>query len=102
MANKRRFLVDINSQDDLLSIKVSKRTLYAENSAVKALREYLMLTQPSIVLEELEISDLDEVLANFFPRYEKGNSITKEIRISPCDKASIGISKKIMENVGSI
>ena len=103
MANKRRFLLDTNTQkEDLLSIKVSKKTVYAENSAVNALREYLGLQSPSLTLEELELPELDDVLANFFPHYEKAMNITRGIHISLYDRVSIAILGEFMEKAGSI
>ena len=78
MATKRRFALEAASEkEQLLTIKVSKKTVYAENCAVNALREYLKLKDSSIVLENLQQSDLDDVLANFFATLRKGNEYYK-------------------------
>lgn len=74
---KRQFVEAANEREQLLSLKTSKKTVYAENVAVKALREFLEATKLTVNLETVENSELDNILADFFASLRKGTDYYK-------------------------
>ena len=77
MACRRKFVDADTEREQLLSLKISKKTVYAENSALKALQEFLTSKGLTTKIENLEKPELDSILADFFASLRKGSDYYK-------------------------